>query len=263
MTQVLDWHMKFNFGRPRNTGSLRNVFIHTTENGPSTSAEAVANFQITSQSGSYHELVDREKVLIENTDDWVTWSTGNLGNDIGLHISIVARAAMKRAEWLDEEQRYGTLSRTARRVARWCRAYDIPPVFVDSAGLKAGKKGISTHDAARVWGNTDHWDPGPGFPMDKFLELVIAALNPPAKVEKETAMFTDADRKKLEAIYHELTHRFESRADLAAGKTPAFKDTAIGYALEADRKLELAPGTKLGDMFQTVLDRLAALESKL
>ena len=70
---------------------------------------------------------------------------------------------------------------------------------------------------------------------------------------RDSDLFTDKDREKLDRIHHELTHRFDSRADLDAKKPSPFKDTAIGYALEADKKLELAPGTKLGE----ALDRLA------
>lgn len=266
MPKILDWHMKFNFGGPRSTSAIRNIFIHTTENDPSATAEAVADYQLRTKTGSYHELVDRAKVLIENTPEWVTWSTGNVGNDIGLHLSFVARAAMTRAQWMAEEANHGTLTRAARRVAKWCKDFNIPAVFVDGPGLLAKKRGVSTHSVARVWGGTDHWDPGTGFPMDHFLTLVNKELNPPptvAEKETNTMSFTDADRKMLQRIHHELTHKFESRVDLANGKEPAFRDTAIGYALETDRKLELAEGTKLHAAFKEILDRLAAVEGKL
>ena len=40
-------------------------------------------------------------------------------------------------------------------------------------------------------------------------------------------------------------------------------DTAIGYALEADKKLELAPGTKLAEAFNDVLAEVARIEAIL
>ena len=67
---VLDWTSRFAFGRPRPTHQIRNIIIHVTVNTPGTPAENVANYQITSQSGSYHELTDTTiKHLIENTDE--------------------------------------------------------------------------------------------------------------------------------------------------------------------------------------------------
>ena len=62
--------------------------------------------------------------------------------------------------------------------------------------------------------------------------------------------------KILREIHHELTHRFDSRFDLANGVAAPFKDTAIGYALEADRKLELGAVAELPA-------RLDALEAKI
>lgn len=256
MNKVLDWSQRFGFGEPRPVSKIKNIFIHTTENGFSTPAENVANWQLQKKNGSYHKLVDREKVLIENTDDWLTWSTGNLGNDIGLHLSFVAFASSKREAWLEEEKNYGTLTRAAAQVAAWAKKHNIPLTEIDAAGLRAGRRGVSTHNAARVWGGTDHTDPGAGFPMDVLLAKARSINTPP----KETNdMFTNEDRKKLETIHHELTHRFASRVDTDAGKDVPFRDSAIGYALEADKKLELADGTKLAAAFARLEAKIDAL----
>lgn len=263
MSQVIDWSQRFQFGAPRSTSKIRNIFIHTTENSFNARAEDVANYQIRSESGSYHRLVDREKILIENTDDWLTWSTGNYGNDIGLHLSFVAYAASTREQWLEEERNHGTLSRAAEQVAAWSKTHNIPLVEVDGAGLRAGRRGVSTHNAARVWGNTDHTDPGSGFPMDVLLAKAARPTQPTTPPQKEDDMFTDKDRELLNRVHHELTHKFDSRADLDAKKPNPFKDTAIGYTLEADKKLELAPGTKLAEAFDHLAAELAEVKSLL
>lgn len=198
--QILDWSARFGFGSPRPVDLIRNIFIHTTENAFGTPAENVANYQLRTETGSYHYLVDNAKLIRENTDDWLTWSTGNKGNDIGLHISFVAYAHYTRAQWLEQRR---MLDRGAWQVARWCRTHKIPPVFVDRHGLLRGERGISTHDAARVWGGTDHTDPGAGFPMDVFISLVkkhLAAADQPAK--KEPSPMT---------AFHQITERFKSR----------------------------------------------------
>lgn len=88
--------------------------------------------------------------------------------------------------------------------------------------------------------------------MDVLLEKAKNFQKPAPETQKEDDMFTDKDREKLDRIHHELTHRFDSRADLDAKKPNPFKDTAIGYALEADKKLELAPGTKLATAFEAL-----------
>lgn len=265
MNQILDWSQRFGFGAPRPTSKIRNIFIHTTENSFATPAENVASYQIRSQSGSYHQLVDRSKVLIENTDDWLTWSTGNQGNDVGLHLSFVAYSASTREDWLAEERNHGTITRAARQVAAWSNKHNIPLVHIDGSGLLAGRRGVSTHDAARVWGGTDHTDPGKNFPMDVLLATAEKLKTNPAQSapKKEDDMFTNEDRKKLDRIYFELTHQFESRVDLDAGKKVPFKDTAIGYALEADKKLELAPGSKLADAFNTLTAMVKELQTEV
>lgn len=169
ITETLDWSQRFDFGGPR-TRPIQGICIHTTENTPGTPAENVATFQLTSRSGSYHRLVDASgRVLIENTDDWTTWSTGNLGNDVLLHASCVARAALTRDQWLAETKMLDALAET---VAMWSTEHDIPLVILNADDLVAGRRGIYGHDDTRIWGGTDHTDPGPGFPWD---ELVARA----------------------------------------------------------------------------------------
>lgn len=191
---VLDWTRRFTFGKPRPAHQIKNIIIHVTVNAPGTPAENVANYQISSQSGSYHELTDTTvKHLIENTDDWLTWSSGNYGNDIGLHRSFVMRGTETRAQWLQYDN---MLREAAKRDAEWCRKYNIPPVKLTAADLKAGKKGFAGHlETGQAWGGTSHVDPGTGFPWDVYLGYVRDYLNGTPQ-EKEgdvltTNFFTD------------------------------------------------------------------------
>lgn len=226
---IIDWHLRFNFGGPRALSQINNIFIHTTENTLGTPAENVATYQINTQSGSYHRLVDSHaRILIENTDDWVTWSTGNKGNYIGLHLSFVAYAGMTRQQWLAEMD---MLDAGAWQVAQWCREHDIPAEFIGPSGLQAGEPGISDHNSTRIWGGTDHTDPGPNFPWDVFLGIVNDYLNP----DQEVTAMPDA---KIDRIHHELTHEFQSRHKDETGKQSEFRDTLVGYVLEMDRKIE-------------------------
>ena len=166
----VDWAPRFNFGGPRSLSGIQRVVVHTTENTAGTPAENVANYQINSQSGSYHVLVDTTgKRLRENTDDWVTWSVGNnAGNVQGLNISFVAQAAWSRATWLSHEK---MLRQGATVVAYWCKKYNIPVQKVGTA------RGICGHGDLRYFGGTDHTDPGGNFPWDVFTRYVNEAIS--------------------------------------------------------------------------------------
>lgn len=191
---VLDWTRRFTFGRPRPTHQIRNIIVHVTVNAPGTPAENVATYQINSQSGSYHELTDTTiKHLIENTDDWLTWSSGNYGNDVGLHRSFVMWGSETRAQWLQYD---AMLREAAKRDAEWCRKYNIPPVKLTAADLRAGKRGFAGHlETGQAWGGTDHVDPGTGFPWDIYLGYVRDYLNGNEQKEEgdmlTTKFFTD------------------------------------------------------------------------
>lgn len=189
----VDWSHRFHFGRARNVLGIIGIAIHTTENGRETRAEDVATYQITSESGSYHVLADSRGVrLRENTDDWQTWSTGNKGNDNLLHLAFVARASWTRAQWLAEEK---MLRAGATVAAHWCKKHGFP---IEYDAKVAALPGITTHDATRVWGGTDHTDPGPNFPWDVFIRYVREASAPPlGPTEKDVFDMTPAELEAL------------------------------------------------------------------
>ena len=77
--------------------------------------------------------------------------------------------------------------------------------------------------------------------------------------------FTDADRKMLREVHHELTHRFDSRYDLERlrrgeiTERQVFKESQVGYALEADRKIEDVHA----NMLPAIYDELTEIKAKL
>lgn len=224
---VIDWSQKFDYGGPRSTSYLQAVFIHTTESPLGTPCENVANYQLRARNGSYHYLADQSgRLLRENTDDWIAWGTGNRGNDIGLHLSFVTYASSSRATWLSNLK---MLDAAAWQVARWCKAYNIPPRAISPTDLRNGVKGISTHDGARLaWGVTDHTDPGPGFPMDVFCDLVSKHLNPPAAKPSPSTQgkgplmaLSDAEQKELLSLARDI--KAQLTGDPRLGKFPGFK----------------------------------------
>ena len=205
----IDLHHLIPFGRPTPLPK-KVVVIHTTENAPGTTSRNIIDYQVRTQSGSYHRLVDSSgQITMANTDDWQTWSTGNKGNDIALHVSCVAQAKMTREQWLAQPK---MLEGVARVIAHWSKKYNIPLVKLSRAELGAGKHGVAGHLEAQVWGNTTHWDPGYHFPYDVVLRRA-AEINAPKKkeepkpVDKPTTIVPDttapqADRAQL--IYEQL-----------------------------------------------------------
>lgn len=165
----IDMSQQFGFGGPRSTSGIQRVVIHTTENATGTPAANVANYQIRSKTGSYHYLVDASGKRIRcNTDDWITWSTGNnAGNVQGLNLSFTTYSANTRAQWLAQEK---MLRAGATVVADWCKKYNIPAVKVTTG------RGICGHGDMRAFGGTDHTDPGSNFPWDVFIKYVKSAM---------------------------------------------------------------------------------------
>lgn len=163
----IDKHHLISFGRPTPLPK-KIIIVHTTENTPGTSSQAILDYQVRSRTGSYHRLVDATgKITLANTDDWQTWSVGNKGNDIALHVSCVAQAKMTREQWLAQPK---MLEGVARVIAHWSKKYGIPLVKLSRQELGAGKHGVAGHLEAQVWGNTTHWDPGYHFPYDVVLK---------------------------------------------------------------------------------------------
>lgn len=243
----IDLHHLIGFGGP--TALPKKVIIvHTTENAPGTSSRAILDYQVRTQTGSYHRLVDATgQITLANTDGWRTWSTGNKGNDIALHVSLVAQAKMKRAEWLAQPK---MLEGTARVIAYWARTYDIPLVKLTREELGAGKHGVAGHLEAQVWGNTDHWDPGYEFPYDVVLARA-KEINAGAKPE-ESAPAPTAPPKEEKHV----TTLDDEVQSLVAGST--FKAPLGFFIRTADQQAwEAAQGVKrLEKQMAQVLDLL-------
>ena len=219
-----DRSSEFDFGYGRSTSAIRGICFHTTEGVTSANATAdtdnnVTTYQCTSQTGSYHVMVgvDGERIR-QNTDDWVTWSSGNKGNDILLHICLVGSASQSRAEWLAEDK----MLRAAASVVRyWSDQYSIPLKKVSAAGLP----GLLGHVDTQVWGGTDHTDPGAGFPYDRIIELAKGSAT---TTKPETGGLTmDAST--------ELTKKFPSRSMFR--HSDALVDTLAGFVLNIDARL--------------------------
>lgn len=150
------------------------IYIHTFE-GQDLDAVAMARYQLSpAAGGSYHIVIDVDGVTArENDDEFISWSAGWTANRNGHHICLGGKAAFTREQWL---KRAKQLDKLVEVIASYCKKYGYPPVIRFAGDLLAGKWGISTHAAAaEAWKETDHTDPGVGFPLDVIAARVEAS----------------------------------------------------------------------------------------
>ena len=149
------------------------IVIHDME-APETSdmAERIARmFATTSRQASAHYCVDDNSIVQCVYDKDVAYHAPGANSD-GIGIEHAGYANQRADQWSDPFSSK-MLEISAHLVAHLCEKFGIPKTYVDAAGLQAGKRGITTHDAvSKAFRKSDHWDPGPNFPMAKYIDMV-------------------------------------------------------------------------------------------
>jgi hypothetical protein len=212
---------------PTNGRQIDLIVVHDMEapEGPTT-AENVAQFFHNQTPGdknggsSAHQCFDSDSQVRCVQDRDVAWHAPGVNHN-GIGYEHAGYARQTRAEWLDDFSR-ATLIISARQAALDCRKYGLPIVFVDAAGLNRGDRGITTHlEATRAFKPGGHTDPGPGFPMDLYLQWVRDAYTGTQQEdddvltkEQEVAIF-NTDRNTKE-ISNKLTDVTQALKDLVA-----------------------------------------------
>jgi len=159
---------------------------------------------------------------------------GTYGNNGTVGYEISGRAAWSRSQWLDESNPRAALENAARCVAEdmvrdgWSRT-DIrwlsgAQIIANNAGTAYVRGLLEHNDVSEFLGLTNHWDPGPGFPGDVFLERVAywydqysGAVTPtPTPVPKPPAPKPPTDEEYLMAFSKEAIAQLKAIADQAA-----------------------------------------------
>lgn len=161
------------------------VVLHTMETPEnSTVARNIATgwfSRVEARTSAHYVAGDTEIFQCVNEDDYA-WAAMTTGNAHGIHIEMAGRASQSRNEWFDSYSR-ALLELVAALTADICARHGIPVRILTDAQLAAGEKGITSHAAiSRVFRESDHTDPGYGFPWDYFLERVQAHRNGNANV---------------------------------------------------------------------------------
>ena len=153
------------------------IVIHTIESDErSGSAESCARwFRDAASRVSAHYCVDADSIVQCVRDQDVAWHAPG-ANHNGIGVEHAGRARQSGVEWSDA---YSTavLERSAALVAELCVVHRIPATWLYASDLKAGRRGITPHSAVtEAYRRGTHTDPGAGFPVERYVDLVRSAL---------------------------------------------------------------------------------------
>ena len=151
----------------RSLAAVRWIVMHDTEGG---TAEQIARyFSSSNAQGSAHLVIDDTSCFRCLENDEIPWGAPG-ANTNGFHIEQCGYAKWTSIIWSSKHR--ATLERAAYKAALHCKKFGIPPYFVESPELKAGKKGVTTHaECTKAFGGS-HTDPGAGWPRWWFMRRV-------------------------------------------------------------------------------------------
>ena len=141
-------------------------------------ARSVASyFQSSSAGGLAHYIVDPGEIVQCAGDNLIVWHAPPNKGSIGVELTDPQDATGPR-RWFDPAHT-AMLEQAAGLVARLCVKHDLPDTYVDRTAMLAGARGITTHnEVSQAWRQSDHSDPGPGFPIAHFIDLVRSHRTP-------------------------------------------------------------------------------------
>jgi len=155
--------------------AIRVVVIHTMEIAERPDAAEICArwFKTPVSRVSAHYCVDADSVIQCVREKDVAWHERG-GNTSSIGVELAGFASQTGRDWAD---RYSAavLERAASLVADICRRRRIPVRWLLAYDLLAGRRGLTGHDeVSEAFKQSDHWDPGDGFPVEAFVDRVRA-----------------------------------------------------------------------------------------
>jgi N-acetyl-anhydromuramyl-L-alanine amidase AmpD len=124
---------------------------------------------------SAHFCIDSHEVIqcVRETD--VAWAAPG-ANHNGIHLEHAGMARQTAEDWADVYSA-SMLDVSIRLATSLCKAFGIPPELVGVAGLKVGRRGITTHAyVTQAFKLSTHTDPGLEFPLLDYCRRVAELL---------------------------------------------------------------------------------------
>jgi N-acetyl-anhydromuramyl-L-alanine amidase AmpD len=159
-------------GAPRSL--VKWVVLHCTDTPEQGDrAERCAQyFAITDREASAHYATDQDSIVQCVAENRIAYGARG-ANQFGVHVEHAGLARQTREQWLDVAG-VAMLDLSAQLVEGVCRRWSIPLRAIGHDELLAGERGITTHrECTEAFGGT-HRDPGPEFPLELYLERVLA-----------------------------------------------------------------------------------------
>ena len=173
---ITDWIWATNYTKAERT-AVDVIVVHTIEAvEASFTADNTAGWFASGKRApraSAHYCLDDDSTICCVPESDVAWAAPGC-NRTGIQLEHAGYARQTREQWMDTFS-MRMLKRSAKLAAAICKRWDIPPVFVDAEGLMRGERGITTHaQVSKGPGKdkTNHYDPGPHFPMDLYIQMI-------------------------------------------------------------------------------------------
>lgn len=170
---------------PGRVRPVRLIVLHSTETPAATARAVATGFQDPARRASSHYVVGTDGVVSCVAESDTAWAAPGANAD-GVQIEQCGYAGS--TDWTSGDGA-AVVAATAGLVAGICARHSIPLRALTDGELAAGQAGIVTHaQVSRVYRRSDHWDPGPSYPMATL--LAIAAGHP------TTTTATDPDTQE-------------------------------------------------------------------
>jgi hypothetical protein len=161
----------------------RKIVVHSMEtpNKPDT-AQGVGEFFSrlpSTNKASAHVGCDLGERVGYVSDKDIAYGAPGANHD-GLHLEMAGYAHYNRGDWT-QPQMMLMAQQAALQVREWADAYGIPLRFLSAADMRANPNisGVTTHyEVSQAFRQSDHWDPGQGFPIATLLQMATSGAMP-------------------------------------------------------------------------------------